>query len=325
LTPTKSTKSYRSEAHAVRGYLFIAAAALCWGISASLGRAAFTGRLGSGKGLAAIDPLVLAQSRTTISLLVLAPALLLRRGRAGLRFSRQDLGRALALAIFGVVASNYFYYLAIQRTNVGTAIVLQYTAPVWVLLYLVARGRQRATVMRVISVALAMVGIALVIGLVRAGGFQMDTVGLVAAELAAFSFAFYNVYAPSLLDHHDRWKVLLYVFLWTALFWLGINPPWKIAAAHYTGGQWLFLALFSVMSILLPFSFYFAGLQNLDPTRAIVTSCLEPVFSILIAFFALGEIVRPSQIAGIVLVLSATVLIQLPEKQAPAVVVEPIE
>jgi drug/metabolite transporter (DMT)-like permease len=325
LTPTKSIRSYRSKPHPLRGYLFIAAAALCWGISASLGRAAFTGRLTSGGGLAAIDPLILAQSRTTISLLVLAPILLLRRGRAGLQFSRKDLVRALALAIFGVVASNYFYYLAIQRTNVGTAIVLQYTAQVWVLLYMVARGRQRATLLKVGSVALAIVGIALVIGLFRAGGFRMDSLGLIAAELAAFSFAFYNVYAPSLLEHHDRWKVLLYVFLWTALFWMVINPPWKIAAAHYSGEQWLFLAVFAVMSILLPFSFYFAGLQNLDPTRAIVTSCLEPVFSILIAFFALGEIMRPSQILGIALVLSATVLVQLPEKQAAAVVVEPIE
>lgn len=242
-----------------------------------------------------------------------------------MRFSGVDLARALALAIFGMVASNYFYYLAIQKTNVSTAIVLQYTAPVWVLLYMVLRGRQRATLMKVISVALAIVGISLVIGLFHEGGFRMDTLGLIAAEVAAFSFAFYNVYAPSLLDHHDRWKVLLYVFVWTALFWMVINPPWKIMAAHYSGAQWLFLAVFAVMSILLPFSFYFAGLQNLDPTRAIVTSCLEPVFSILIAFFALGETMRGSQIVGIVLVLSATVLVQLPEKQDAAVVVEPIE
>ena len=77
--------------------------------------------------------------------------------------------------------------------------------------------------------------------------------------------------------------VLLYTTCSASLFWLVVNPPWKIAAAHYSGEQWLFLLLFSLLSVLAPFSFYFAGLQHLEPTRAIVVSCLEPVFSIVIA------------------------------------------
>src|SRR6266705_2697366 len=52
--------SDRHTAHPVRGYVFIAAAALCWGISASLGRAAFTGRLATGHALPSIGPLILA-------------------------------------------------------------------------------------------------------------------------------------------------------------------------------------------------------------------------------------------------------------------------
>ena len=74
--------------------------------------------------------------------------------------------------------------------------------------------------------------------------------------------------------------------------------------------------------MLLPFSFYIAGLQYLDATRAIVTSCLEPVFSILIAAITLGELVRPVQVVGIVVVLTATVLVQMSGKEAA---VEPME
>ena len=91
-----------------------------------------------------------------------------------------------------------------------------------------------------------------------------------------------------------------------------INPPWRVIAQHYSLQQWLFLLVFAVTSVLVPFSFYFAGLQHLDATRAIVTSCLEPVFSILIAAVALGELVRPLQALGIVLVLLATLLVQIP-------------
>lgn len=314
--------------HPVRGYLYIAGAALFWGISASLGRAVFTGRLfRSAQSWPPIDPLILAQTRTTFSLIVLAPILLARRGGEVFSLPKVDLGRCLLLGTLGVAASNYFYYLAIQKTNVATAIILQYTAPVWVLLYMVARRYQAATAQRVFSVALAVAGSALAIGIVGHGGLRFSTLGIAAAMLAAFSFAFYNVFGHGLLARYDRWKILIYTLFGAVLCWLVINPPWKIAAAHYAPAQWSFLAIFAVTSVLIPFSFYFAGLQHLDATRAIVTSCLEPVFSILIAAVALGEIVRPLQGLGIVIVLTATVLIQLPGKgreQATAAC-EPIE
>ena len=317
-----------TERHPLRGYLYIATATFFWGISASLGRAVFTGRwMLGGEAVQAIDPLILAQSRTTLSFLVLLPVLLLQRGERELRLPRRDLLHALLLGILGVAASNYFYYLAIQKTNVATAIILQYTAPAWVLLYMVSRGLQRPTARRVGAVACAVVGSALAIGVVGAGGFRMNTLGVAAALLASFSFAFYNVGGHDILARYDRWRVLLYTLASAALFWIVVNPPWKIAAAHYQSAQWLFLLVFALTSVLLPFSLYFAGLQHLDATRAIIASCLEPVFSIVIAAIVLDEIMRPVQALGIIVVLTAIVLIQLPDKAAreEVAVVEPME
>jgi drug/metabolite transporter (DMT)-like permease len=273
-----------------------------------------------------IDPLILSQCRTTFSFLALLPALAWTRGWAGMKLPKVEVIRIFFLGTFGVAASNYFYYLAIQRTNVATAIILQYTAPVWVLLYMVSRGLQRASLPRVTAVLLALLGITLVIGLVGSGGFRIDTLGLTAAMLAAFSFSFYNIGGHRVLARYDRWIVLLYTTMSAALFWLFVNPPWKVIAAHYSGLQWLFLLLFALLSVLAPFSFYFAGLQHLEPTRAVVVSCLEPVFSIVIAAVALGEIMRPVQTVGILLVLAATIVVQLPDRRSQAaVMIEPIE
>jgi drug/metabolite transporter (DMT)-like permease len=311
--------------HSYRGYFYIASATFCWGISATLGRAAFTGRW-LPHALRPIDPLILSQSRTGFAFLVLLPVLLLSRGYRRLRLPRADIFRMLLLGVPGVAASNYFYYLAIQRTNVATAIILQYTAPVWVLLYMVARRLQKATWQRILAVTLAVIGIALVIGLFRSGGLRLDAVGVIAALLAAFSFAFYSIAGHGLLTRYDHWMVLLWVTFAASLFWIVLDPPWKIAAAHYTGSQWLFLAVFSMVSALAPYSFYFAGLKYLEPTRAVVVSCLEPVFSIVIAAAALGEILRPLQTLGIVIVLAAIVVVQLPGKTSEAAaIVEPIE
>ena len=245
---------------------------------------------------------------------------------SGLKVPGGDLVRFLLIGVLGVAASNYLYYLAIERTNVATAIILQYTAPVWVLLYTVMRGAQRPSMRRSAAVGLAVVGCALAVGFVGSGALKLDIVGVCAALLAAFSFAFYNVGGHSVLARYDRWKVLLWVLASAATFWMFINPPWKIVSAHYTLRQWGFMLIFSLLSVLGPFSCYFAGLQYLEPTRAVVVSCLEPVFSIVIAAIALGELLRPLQTLGIVVVLVAIVLIQWPDTTGrEELILEPIE
>jgi DME family drug/metabolite transporter len=304
-----------NQAHPVRGYLYIATATLFWGISATLGRAAFTGRLHpGGHTVGLIDPLILAQTRTTFSFLVFLLVLVPRRGWKKFRLPLADVGRVLVLGVLGVAASNYFYYLAIQKTNVATAIIIQYTAPVWVLLYMVLRSRQKPTLQRLAGVALALSGIAMVIGIFESSGLRLNAVGVTAALVAAFSFAFYNVGGHDILARYDRWTVLLYTTFAAALFWIVVNPPGKIMAAHYSGAQWAFLFVFSMLSVLAPFSFYFAGLQHLEPTRAIIVSCLEPVFSILIAAIVLGEVLRPLQTVGILMVMAAILVVQMSEQ-----------
>jgi drug/metabolite transporter, DME family len=242
-----------------------------------------------------------------------------------------DMGQCFIIGMLGVAASNYFYYVAIQRTSVAIAIIVQYTAPVWVLLYVVARGQQKLSLQRVSAVAIAITGIVLTIGIVGAKSsspLRLDSYGLLAALLASFSFAFYNVGGHRVLTRHDRWRVLVWTLASASVFWLIVNPPWKVVAERHTSAQWGFLFVFSMISVLGAFSLYFLGLQHLEPSRAIIASCLEPVFSILLAAILLGEALRPIQMLGIILVLAAIVVVQLQGETTAnpeAVMVEPIE
>ena len=272
----------------------------------------FSGRLFAvSQAVRPIDTLILTQTRVSFGLLVLTPLVLWRGGRAALTLPARDVLRCVVLAVFGVAGSNFFYFYAISKTTVATAIILQYTAPVWVLLYLVARRRQRASAQRVTAVVAAVAGCALVVG----GHLRAKPAGVAAGLAAAFSFAFYNLYGHSLLARYDRWRVLVYTLLGATIFWLMVNPPWKLVEAQYSIGEWSFLLIFSVLSVLLPFSFYFAGLQYLDATRAIVTSCLEPVFAIVLAAAFVSESLQAVQVVGIAVVLIATVLVQLPTRR----------
>lgn len=240
---------------------------------------------------------------------------------------RRDAGKLFLLGVLGISASNFFYYAAIQRTNVAMAIMLQYTAPIWVLVYLSARWRRKPAARQTLGVALAMAGIVLLLDLFGAGRFRLDQVGVAAGIASAFAFAFYNIGAHGVLKRYDRWIVILYVTGGGALFWLLVNPPWKIAAAGYSGMEWAFMVVFAVVSALAPFALYAAGLEHLEPPRAMIGACMEPVFGIVLAAAVLGELMRPSQLVGIVVVLAAIVAVEWPggKRIFEKAVIEPIE
>lgn len=292
--------------HPWRGYFYVAAATVCWGGAATFGKAIFQGTMFAGRAM--ISPLVLVQTRVTFAVLLLVPVLLLRDGPAGLRVSKRELALC-ALTGMGVAGSNFFYYYAIKLTTVAVAITLQYTAPVIVLLYMVLKGKQALTLQRTLAVFLAMLGTALTIGLFQQG-ISLNAAGAAAAMMAAVSFSVYNIAGQGMVSRRPPLTVMAWSLLTASLFWMAIDPPWRLAALHLSSGQWLFLFLFGCFSTLVPYVFYFNGLKYLDPTRAVITSCLEPVFAILLTAVFVHEMLRGLQAAGIVAVLVATVLAQ---------------
>lgn len=298
--------------HPWRGYAYIAAATFCWAAAATVGKAVFNGKLFAGH--TQISPLVLTQTRTSFTVLVLAVYLLVRFGRGFFHINLRDLTLCVLAGTLGVAGSNFFYYLAIQKSTVAIAITIQYTAPVWVLIYLVLSGREQAAWSRVGSVVLAVLGTSLTIGLFQSG-FRFNAAGAMAALIASFSFAFYNILGPSLVKRHHQLKVMLYTVLGAAILWVVINPPWRLAAQQFEARQWGFLFAFACLSQLLPYSFYFNGLRYLDPARAVIASCLEPVFGVLFAAAFVGERVGGLKVLGILAVLAATVLAQRPAQQ----------
>ena len=310
-----SSRCFNLDARKVEGYFLIATAAFCYGASAAIGKAVFNGaRWVRGAG---INPLILSQTRSTFALLVLFPILLLARGPAVLRANRRTLLQCAAMGVFGICGANFFYYYAIAKSTVATAITVQYTAPVWVYAYTVAARGQRASWLRSIAVLLAFLGCGLVALTGHETQIRVSAIGILSALGAAFSYSFYNVIGADLLQRFSRWLVLFYSLLAASAFWLVVNPPWRIATQHYSSHQWLFLFGFAMISMLLPFALYLGGLRLLDPTSAIVTSCLEPVFASLLAATFVAEKLGAWQIVGIALVLSQSVLIQLPERKPP--------
>lgn len=291
----------------LKGTLFILAGTAFWGLSATVAKLLFTQT-------SVIGPLVLVQMRMTFSCVILLAIVLVFR-RELLRVEVKDLYRFAMLGIMGMAGSNFTYYFAIRETSVATAILLQYLAPLLVLAYAALSGEEGISAFKIAAAVLSLVGCFFA---VKGKGFTLEsksTLGLVAGFGAAFCWAFSNVFFRHLVRRYNVWTILIYAFSFASLFWLLVNPPWRIAAAEYSPGTWGTFLVFAVVSILIPHSLYFNGLKYLPASQAIIIATFEPIVAIISAYFIVSEILTPLQIFGAVLVIAAIVLLQLTEER----------
>jgi drug/metabolite transporter (DMT)-like permease len=290
------------------GYAAILAAAFFWGISATTAKVLMAGD---------VDTLLIVQSRVTITFLLLAAGFLLLRP-AWLRVRPADLWRFALVGVAGVAGANVTYYITIRESTVATAILLQYTAPLLVMGYATVTGAERLTGRRITAALLSLLGCFLAVGGVGGGALRSSPLGIAMGIASAFCFAFLNVGSARLLTRYPFQTVTVYTVGFAALFWLVVNPGRGLVAEPPGLPLLGALTLFAVISILIPHSLFFSGLRTVPPSRAIITSTLEPVVAILSAALIVGELLGPVQVLGALAVIAAIVLLNTGRDAHPA-------
>lgn len=284
------------------GYFFIIIAVVFWGGSASLAKFLFTTRY---------DTLIITQTRSSLSFLLMAAWFLLR-DRSIFRVDRRDLPKFALAGTLGIAVTNFTYYFTVKETSVATAILLQYTAPVLVMAYAVFVLKEEAlSTARVLALALSLAGCWLAVSGGDWSGLQLGGWGLASGIASAFCYSFMLLMSKHLLRKYSVWTTLTYAFGFSTLFWLLVNTPWDIAGKGYTSEDWAIFWFFAVVSILIPHSLFTAGLKLLEAGTVGIVTTLEPVVAIIVAYFALGESLTVVQVIGGSAVVAAVVLLQM--------------
>jgi len=285
----------------LRGYFYVLGAAIFWGGSATAAKFLLN---------ANVDTINIVQARVTFTALLLFPFLLIFR-RKELRVSPRDVWKFLLLGIAGVAGSNFMYYFTIKESTVATGILIQYTAPLLVMLYAAWSGEEKPTTTKILAATISLTGCFLAVGAYNAQVFKISSLGLTTGLLSSICFAFLSLYTRSLLKQFPFWTVTFYAIVGASVFWLVVRPPWMLFTRESAPYPLLPLFLLAIVSILIPHSLYFSGLRLVLPSRAIITSTLEPVVAISTAALFLGEYLSSIQVFGAVLVIAAVMILQI--------------
>ncbi|MEX1140204.1 MAG: EamA family transporter [Bacteroidota bacterium] len=284
------------------GYFFILVAVLFWGGSASIAKFLFSTHF---------DTLIITQTRSSISFILIALYFLFK-DRTVFRIDKADLPKFAMAGVIGIAVTNFTYYYTVQEATVAAAILLQYTAPVLVMLYAVLVAREEAlNGAKIIALVLSLVGCWLAVGGGDWSAIQLRGWTLVSGIASAVCYSFMLLMSKHLLRKYSVWTTLTYAFGFSTLFWIFVNTPWEIAEKGYTIQDWGILFLFAVISILIPHSMFTSGLRLLEASTVGIVTTLEPVVAIVVAYFALGESLNGVQVLGGISVVAGVVLLQV--------------
>ncbi len=287
------------------GYAYILIGSTLCGVSSVVAKSLFN---------IGLPPAELVLIRLTLATLTLL-LILLFFDRKRIIISPKDLPYLFILGFVGVAGMQFTYYYTISKIHVGPAILLQYIQPVWVSVYAFLFQKEPLSKGKIASLLLAMLGCYFVVGGYQFDLLRLNKVGIVSGVASSLFFTFYALYGEKGLKKYDSWTLILYGFGFGAvLYWILVSPL-KFITGGYTLKMWIAFLYIAIVATLIPFGFYFKGIERVRATRASITATWEPVIAGFAAYIVLGEVLYPLQVLGGIGVIASVVILQIAKEK----------
>lgn len=240
-----------------------------------------------------LDDGVAAGDIAILRYLVAAPgfAFVLWRARGLPGLTRADAVRVAAAGLLVVVGYHMFLNLGERHTTSGIAALVVALAPGLTMLLAFALGLDRISMRRVVGLAVAFAGVAIVVALGSGTELTFESAkGPLIVLGAPLAFALYNVILKPLLGRYD----LLALTATTSLVGIvGLMPFVRGStvetATNPTASEAVLLLYLGVLATLLGYIFWNIGLKGLGPTRAVMYAYGIPPLAVAFGAIFLEE------------------------------------
>ena len=304
-----------------RGYALVAFGAVCFVVNAGVSRVIQA---------AGVDSMTLTTVRCTGTALILVAVVLARGERLHRPHGWREAAVVAGFGVTGVALVQYLYFVAIHRLPVGIALLLEFTAPVLVALFVRFVYGEPVRSRIWVGIAAALGGLALVAQ--AWDGLTLDVVGVVAGLGAAVSLATYFLLGEHSVTADPPLHVLTEAFVVAAVFWNLVRPVTALGhadlgATRSLGGTlhgigaplWLLLAWMVLLGTVVPFMAELSALRHLSATEVTLIGMVEPVGATVLGWLWFGERLGAVQIVGVAVVLVGIGLAQTARTRQPVV------
>ena len=260
----------------------------------------------------AIAPLTLACWRDVIAFLVLAVILAAVKPSL-LRIRRQAIPFFAAYGLFGVAISHALWVYSVAFNGAAVATVLVYTSPAFVAIAAHWLFHEPITRLKVLAIALSLVGCVLVTGAYDLIQLRLNPLGVLCGMGVGVGFALYNLFGKLSAPRYNPWTATAYSFGFGAFFLLLTQRPAQLFSMGNAPLGWLTLLILAAGPTLVGYALYTASLGYLPVSVANLIATLEPVFTAIMAFFLLAERLSAIQVVGALLIFFGVITLRREE------------
>src|SRR5690625_971331 len=294
------------------GFVFVIIAAVLWGVGGTVSQFLFQ--------QIAISVEWLVTVRLLISgIILLSIAFITDRRRTFAIFSsRHSIIQLFLFSLFGMLAVQYTFFASVALGNSAIATMLQYTAPIFIILYVVISRIDILYRGELFAVFGTMIGTFL---LLTNGSFSELTVPLssvIWGLLSGISLAFYTIYAGRLMNEWGSLITVGWSMLFASVMMSFVHPPWKFTMTNWTITTWLMIFFIIIFSTMIAFFLYLHSLTYLKPQESSLLATLEPLSAIVTSIVWLHIPFGLFQALGSLLVLATVVYISVFKKEQRA-------
>ena len=206
-------------------------------------------------------------------------------------------------------ASSITYYQSFHFMDAGIASTILFVYPVMVAVIMATFFREKVTASTVTSIILALVGI----GLLYKGdaGVSLSTMGVLLVMVSSLTYAVYIVIVNQSSIRMSTLKLTFYVLLicMTCLLAYSFTSPDLHLMLPPSPRAWFFACWLGLVPTVLSLVFMTIAVHEVGATPTAIMGALEPLTAVAIGVLFFGELFTFRLAVGIVLILSAVLLI----------------
>lgn len=321
MTNTAATESptavtIESDTQVTRGTVLIVLASICFGTSGPLVKPTMD---------AGLSPQQVASFRIALAAAMLLAFVAVTRPRL-LRLRRSDLPLLIGYGLVGVAAVQLLYFAAVSRIPIGVAMLLEFTSPVLVALWVRFVRRVVLPARMWVGTALALLGLAMIAEVWE--GLRLDALGLLFGVGAALCAAAYFLIGERGVSTLPPLGLVTWGMVVGAVAISVMAPPWSLpgeimASTTDFGGLdvpvWTLLVTCAVISTAVAYLLSISAMRYLPANVVSVIAVCEPIVATTLAWLILGQALTVMQVIGAVVLLAGATVVQLASRQPKVV------
>ena len=260
-----------------------------------------------------MDAFRLTQIRTVGAAIILLTFAFMR-GKKQLYARRDELKDLIIFGVVGVAAVTSFYFFAIKYLYVSVALVIEFTASIWIVLYLRFIKKKQVSPIMWVGIACAFSGLFLLSQIWT--GTTLHPLGVAVAFADAFALAIYFLFADRLSQTRTSLSLMAWGLGVAAVFWSLVLPWWNFPfeyltntyslegnLSNYSAPGWALVLWIIIVGTVIPYLLTVTGIRELSASTGSVIGMIEPLFAGAIAWWLLNEAFNTTQLIGCAVLL----------------------